>query len=419
MKRIALISEHASPLAVLGGVDAGGQNVYVKEIARQLTQKGFMVDVFTRRENTSYPRCINWMKGVRVVHVDAGPPVPVNKEALLPYMAAFRDDMIQFIEEEQINYHLVHANFFMSALVAMELKSILKIPYVVTYHALGHIRRLFQGDNDQFPPERLEIERQTMAAADAIIAECPQDREDMIQYYDVSPKKIVVVPCGVNLQEMYPIDKQMARLMLKLPPKEKVILQLGRIVPRKGVDNVIQALAHLNCRKENIRLIIVGGGLEFFQHNHELQRLRLLAKSLGISYAVQFVGHKNREELKYFYSAADLFITTPWYEPFGITPLEAMACGTPVIGANVGGIKYSVVDGQTGKLVPPRDPKALSEAITEMLAQPERLQKMGEKAISRVQKLFTWDRVATNLGKLYDHVIFHHYQEEQKIKRAI
>ncbi|MET3877682.1 glycosyltransferase family 1 protein [Chitinophaga sp. OAE865] len=422
MKRIAFISEHASPLAILGGVDAGGQNVYVAELARQLTQKGYAVDIFTRRENRDYPRCLQWRQGIRIIHVDAGPPEVIEKEKLLPYMAAFREDMLKFIKEERMDYLLIHANFFMSALVAMELKCLLHIPYVITFHALGHIRQLYQGENDRFPPERLVIEEQAMMMADGIVAECPQDREDLLKYYDAPADRIAVIPCGVNLDELFPIDKQLARIMLRLPKEEKILLQLGRIVPRKGIDNVIQALSKLSCRRhQNVRLIVVGGDANPTQHNHEAQRLKMLAKELGVTAGIQFAGHKNRDELKYYYSAADLFITTPWYEPFGITPLESMACGTPVIGANVGGIKYSVADGVTGKLVPPRDPDALATAISELLHAPGRLNEMGEQAVRRVRKLFTWQQVASRMHKLYSEVLARSAgrSEAAAIKRAV
>lgn len=417
MKRVAFISEHASPLAVLGGIDAGGQNVYVGELARQLAQKGYAVDIFTRRENKDYPRCLRWMQGIRIIHIDAGPPEQIEKERILPYMAAFRDDMLRFIREEKIDYQLMHANFFMSALVAMELKGILHIPYVVTFHALGHIRRLFQGDQDRFPPERIAIEEQTMAAADAIIAECPQDREDLLEHYNAMAEKIAVIPCGVTPDEFFPIDKQMARILLRLPQDERILLQLGRVVPRKGIDNVIQALAKLGGGQQKTRLIIVGGDARPTQHNHEAQRLRMLAKELGVAARICFAGYKNRDELKYYYSAADLFITTPWYEPFGITPLEAMACGTPVIGANVGGIKYSVVDDVTGKLIPPKDPDALADAINQLLANPEKREAMGEAAVSRIRKLFTWQQVAGRMLKLYETVLAQ--QDAQHIRTAI
>lgn len=408
--RIAFISEHASPLAALGGVDAGGQNVYVGELARQVAKKGFEVDIFTRRESPAYPRCLQWGQHIRIIHVDAGPPECVEKEKLLPYMAAFRDDMISFIREEGIHYHLVHANFFMSALVAMELKTRLHIPFVVTFHALGHVRKLHQGGQDRFPPERTDIEEEAIRQADMVIAECPQDKEDLIRHYNAPPEKITIIPCGVNPEEMFPLNKQVARMHLKLPLDEHILLQLGRMVPRKGVDNVIEALGKMKYMGKKTRLIIVGGEAEVCGEgiNPEIARLKKVAKEAGVQQSVTFAGRKSRDELKYYYAAADLFITTPWYEPFGITPLEAMACGTPVVGAAVGGIRYSVQDGKTGALVPPRQPEALAEKLNTLLADPALLAAMGQQAIRRVHNLFTWHHVAHKMVLVYEQIITRH-----------
>lgn len=405
--KIAFISDHASPIAALGGVDTGGQNVYVGELAWQLAKKGYEVDIFTRWEHPQLPRCVQWRDGVRVVHIKAGPVECIPKEQLLPYMAMFRENMLAFIREENISYELIHANFFMSAQVAMELKALLHIPFVVTFHALGHIRRLHQGEQDKFPPERLEIETTAIRQADYIIAECPQDREDLMKYYQAPAEKIRVIPCGVNPEEMFPVDQRLARMRLKLPQDDFILLQLGRMVPRKGVDNVIQALPRLKYTGMRTRLIIVGGEEEVCGRgfNPEIARLKQLAKDLGVQQSVTFAGRKGREELKYYYAAADIFITTPWYEPFGITPLESMACGTPVIGADVGGIKYSVLDGKTGSLVPPNDPQALAEKISELLQRRPLLEEMGRNAIKRVQTLFTWQRVAQLMSRLYEKAI--------------
>lgn len=400
MTRIAFISEHASPLAALGGNDAGGQNVYVCELAKQLAAAGYLIDIFTRRESENVERCITWPGGIRIIHVNAGPAKIIPKESLLPYMAAFRDDMLSFMAEENISYQLIHANFFMSALVAMELKAQVNIPFVVTFHALGHIRRIHQGDQDRFPVERIAIEEDVIRKADRIIAECPQDMDDLINYYDAPKEKITIIPCGVNPEEVYPVDKQLARALLKLPANEKILLQLGRMVQRKGVDNVIKALSMLKNRK--VQLVIVGGGEDT---TLEMNRLMRLAKRTGVESRITFAGYKDRRELKYYYAAADLFITTPWYEPFGITPLEAMACGTPVIGSNVGGIKYSVADGKTGVLVPPHDPDKLCRAINSLLRAPVLMEQMSRNAVKRVSSLFTWQLVAQKMQIVYQDII--------------
>ncbi|MBL4675085.1 MAG: glycosyltransferase family 1 protein [Mucilaginibacter sp.] len=402
-KRIAMISEHASPLANLGGVDTGGQNVYVAQSARHLAAQGYLVDVFTRKDEDTLDAVVNWLPGVRVIHVEAGPVAKVAKEELLPHMKAFKLNMLRFIKNENIEYTLVHANFFMSAWVAMGLKEEIGVPFVVTFHALGHVRRIHQQEADKFPAERLTIEEQAVQMADHIIAECPQDKDDLIQYYKASEEKISIVPCGFSHHEFSPMDKACARKILGLPQDEHIILQLGRMVPRKGVDNVIQALAGVKVKDKQVRLLIVGGECEELDEETcpEYARLLTIARKHGVVEQVIFAGRKNRDRLRYYYAAADIFVTTPWYEPFGITPLEAMACGTPVIGSDVGGIKYSVKDGETGVLVDPHHPAELANAITDLLGDPSLLTEMSENAVDRVNRYFTWAKVAEQIIMVY------------------
>jgi glycosyltransferase involved in cell wall biosynthesis len=286
------------------------------------------------------------------------------------------------------------------------------IPYVVTYHALGQVRRIHQKEQDKFPAERLEIEEETAARAAKVIAECPQDKEDLENLYHVTPSNITIVPCGFCPSEFYPINQSYARSFLGLRQDENIILQLGRMVPRKGVDNVIKALPHLKNNNKKTRLVIVGGGSEIPDPNlcPEIRRLQKLAEENGVASSVTFVGRKDRAVLKYYYSAADIFITTPWYEPFGITPLEAMACGTPVIGAKVGGIKFSVQDGVTGYLIPPKDEVALAHEIDHLLERPNTIRKMQTNALKRVHHLFTWNQIAESIAAVYEEVFAAHNQ---------
>jgi D-inositol-3-phosphate glycosyltransferase len=406
-KRIALISEHASPLANLGGVDTGGQNVYVAQLAKHLAGEGYLIDVYTRREDTLVDEIVEWVPGVRVIHVKAGPQAVLIKEELLQYMNEFKDNMVAFIINQQLNYSLVHANFFMSALVASGLKKELNIPFVVTFHALGHVRRIHQAEKDKFPVERLQIEEDAVKHADHIIAECPQDRDDLVNYYNAPLDKITIIPCGFSAAEFYPIEKAVARKLLNLPVDEHIILQLGRMVPRKGIDNVIRALGNLKSTGKPVKLVVVGGECEQLEEEKSPEYARLLniAREHNIIGSVIFAGRKNRDQLKFYYAAADLFITTPWYEPFGITPLESMACGTPVIGSNVGGIKYSVADGVTGALVPPENAVALADKITEIIADDTLLKQMSANAIKHVNTHFTWAKVASQVDKLYKNLL--------------
>lgn len=399
--KIAFISEHASPLALLGGTDNGGQNVYVAELAIQLAKKGYEVDIFTRRDNPGDQEIYEFAPGVRVILVAAGPAKAIPKEELLPYMLDFRREMERFISVYKLNYELIHANFFMSGLVAMELKERLDVPFVITFHALGHIRSLHQGTMDKFPAERIDLERLIVKNADKIIAECPQDQSDLINYYQAAPEKILTIPCGFNPEHFFPVSKSECRSLLNLKDDEHIVLQLGRMVRRKGIDHVIEAFAKIDHQKPN-RLIIVGGEQVDIENDEERTRLLQLAIDLGISDKVIFAGRKNRDELKYYYSAADVFLTVPWYEPFGITPLESMACGTPVIGSRVGGIKHTVVDGVTGYLVNPKDPEALANKLNGLLFNKELIDEMSRNAIQHVNQHFTWQQVADMMADCYE-----------------
>jgi D-inositol-3-phosphate glycosyltransferase len=407
-RRIALISEHASPLAVLGGVDAGGQNVYVDHLARQLAALGDQVDVFTRRDDPGLPDVVDFAPGVRVVHVDAGPAAPVAKEQLIPFMPEFTARMLRWLTSTGERYDVSHANFFMSGLVAADLKQELGLPFVMTFHALGRVRRQFHGAEDGFPDERFAIEDRIVAEADRLLAECPQDEEDLIRLYNADPGRIAIVPCGFDPAEFAPMSRPLARLELGLDPAERILLQLGRMVPRKGVDNAIRGLARLQ-RDHNLpaRLLIVGGADR--QPNPDLTpeigRLREIAEEEGVADRVVFVGRRDRHELATYYNAADIFVSTPWYEPFGITPLEAMACGVPVLGSNVGGIKFSVRDGETGYLVPPNDPSALAERAAHLFHHPKLLSVLGRQGVRRVNDLFTWERVAAGVAATYEDVL--------------
>ncbi|HCF27204.1 MAG TPA: phosphoheptose isomerase, partial [Cyanobacteria bacterium UBA11049] len=266
--------------------------------------------------------------------------------------------------------------------------------------------------------------------ADRIIAECPQEKEDLWRFYQADPAKITIIPGGFDTNQFSPIGKALARVALGLHPEERVILQLGRMVPRKGVDTVIRGFARFvkevrGERQEDqcfspsassaspappappARLLIVGGESEEPLPSlcPEIGRLQAIAKDEGISSQVTFVGQRGRDALKWYYSAADVFITTPWYEPFGITPVEAMACGTPVIGSNVGGIKFTVQDGETGYLVPPRDPAAIASHLAYLYQNPLVLEQLRAGAIQRANELFTWQKVTSAIAELYQQVL--------------
>ena len=402
MRRVALVSEHASPLGALGGVDGGGQNVYVAQLACHLAARGWRVDVLTRADDPGLPAVLDWRPGVRVVHVAAGPAEALPKEALLEHMPSFAVVARAHCAAE--GYDLLHANFWMSGLVCAEVKRATGIPFVVTFHALGRVRRQHQGAADGFPDARFAIEERVAREADLVIAECPQDRDDLIALYGADPARIRLAACGVDPEEFRPVDRRAARAVLGLPQDVFILLQLGRMVPRKGVDTVIEGFAAFRAATgAKARLLVVGGqdAMPDPATDPELARLTRLAAHRGAADAVTFTGRRDRDVLRYHYAAADAFATLPWYEPFGITPLEAMASGVPVIGARVGGIKHSVVDGETGLLVPPRDPAAFAQALARLHAEPELRARLGRAGRARVLDRFTWERVARDVETIY------------------
>jgi D-inositol-3-phosphate glycosyltransferase len=406
---IAMISEHASPLAMIGGVDAGGQNIYVAHTARHLANLGYLVDIFTRRDSDDLPDVVEWIPGVRVFHVRAGAATFVRKESLLPHMAEFARavvDEARAARDRGAAYAICHAHFFMSGLVARRLKQVLGIPYVVTFHALGRVRLLHQ-PRDEFPPQRCILEQMVIDTADAVVAECPQDEMDLQRHYRTPPSRTRMIPCGFDPDELQPVDRGEARERLGVPADRPIVLQLGRMVPRKGVDTVIRALGILE-RHHALRplLLIVGGESPTPDPvlTPEIGRLQRIAAEEGVAADVRFVGQRPRSELRYFYSAADVFVTMPWYEPFGITPVEAMACGIPVIGARVGGVQYSVEDGRTGFLVEARNADALARRLAHVFSNPSILRLLGRRARHRAWEHFTWNEVSRSLADLYAEV---------------
>lgn len=412
MWRIAIVSEHASPVAPPGSVDSGGQNIYVGQVARQLAIRGHQVDIFTRRDSPCLPCEMPWGEGVRIVHVEAGPARGLPKEELLPFMDDFRRFMEVWFASRTQNYDLIHANFFMSAMASMPIARRVGIPLIVTFHALGRVRRQHQAEADHFPDRRFAIEEDIVRGADRIIAECPQDRNDLITLYGAHAERIRTVSCGYDPEEMWPMDKADLRRRMGWDANAFYLLQLGRMVPRKGVDNVIRGLAHLrHDHGVDARLCIVGGSSvdPSRETSPELARLAHVAREQGVERAVEFTGRRDRQELRHFYGASDVFVTTPWYEPFGITPVEAMACGRPVIGSDTGGIRYTVVDGETGFLVPPKDPVALAARLAVLANNAGLAQRMGTAGLRRASRLFTWERVGIELEHVFDAAIAEKY----------
>jgi D-inositol-3-phosphate glycosyltransferase len=391
--RIAMVSEHASPLAVLGGADAGGQNVHVAALSLALAQRGHQVEVYTRRDDPDSPERVPLGPGVEVVHVPAGPAEQIPKDNLLPYMQAFGQWMGRQWSPEPPD--VVHAHFWMSGVACLEARRAVTFPFAQTFHALGVVKRRHQGAADTSPPQRLEIEARLASEADAVIATATDEVRELLDL-DAPADSMHVVPCGVDI--FRPSLPQDHWWRVRHGGR---ILSLGRLVERKGVDTVIAALAQL----PNAELVVAGGPTVAFNNDPEVRRLRAVADRLGVADRVRLVGPVSREDVPALIRSADIVACTPWYEPFGIVPLEAMACGRPVVAAAVGGMLDTVVDGVTGVRVPPKDPDRLAVALKELLDDPARRRRLGAAGAARVAEKYTWAIVAAETEQVYGRIV--------------
>ena len=426
LTRIAFLSEHASPVAVLGGADAGGQNVYVDEVSRNLARRGYAVDVSTRRDSMDAPEIIKWAPGVRVINLQAGPAQPRPKDELWPFMPEFRAAFLRFMVRDEARYDLIHGNFWMSGWVASELRQRLGIPAVQIFHATGKTKKRHQKKVDTSPGDRIKTELSIVREVDRIIAQCPAERSELIDDYRADPARVVIIPSAVNTRVFRPVSQAEARSHIGLEQEGKVIVYVGRMLPRKDIRNIVRALALLLKKDENnaasyiqpITLLVVGGETITPDPTAtpEIGELQRLATELGIAEHVRFVGKRQANELHYYYSAGDVTVTTPWYEPFGLTPLEAMACGRPVIGSAVGGLTFTIKDGETGLLVPPRNPAALATSLQQLLSSPQVCTKMGLAARKRVEREFTWSIVAMRTAALYEAVLAERVSEPLSVE---
>jgi glycosyltransferase involved in cell wall biosynthesis len=347
---------------------------------------------------------------VRVVNLPAGPARFVPKDDLPPFMPAFRDELIRFARRERIDYDVIHGNFWMSGWVATELKRQFGVPVVQLFHALGTTKRRHQREADTSPSDRIDVERDIVRSVDRVIATCPAEQADLMREYRAEPGRLEVIPLGVDLELFRPKDRRAARAQIGLGLRDDdfVVVYVGRVLPRKDIRNVISALAHLGKHGDEqcarIKLLIVGGEsrLPDPATTPELGELQRLAEELGVADRVIFTGKRRQDELRDYYGAGDVMVTTPWYEPFGLTPLEAMACAKPVIGSDVGGLSFTIRHGETGLLVPPRSPEALGAAIRALLDDPDRRVTMGVAGRDRVERDFTWRSVAEHTASLYE-----------------
>jgi len=410
--RIAMLSYHTCPLALLGGKDTGGMNVYVREVTRQLGIMGIHVDVFTRSQDEHVPHILHDLGyGNRIVHVRAGPEVPVPKSELTGYLPEFVQGIQDFANSKNITYDLVHSHYWMSGIAAMELKAAWHVPIVHMFHTLVIMKNRVAQTPDEVEGEyRLEGERKVLQNADRIVVATPAELAQLQWLYQADISKMVIIPPGVDIGRFYPIPPDEAKEFIGVAPCGRMLLFVGRIEPLKGLDILIEAIgimSHKGLMKDNpFCLAVIGGDPDVCPEDmdKEMARLQALREQYGLEDFVAFLGQRSQDSLPYYYSAAEAVVVPSQYESFGMVALEAMACGTPVVASQIGGLAYLVQDGVTGFTVPVDEPEALANRLTALLLDPNLRQRMGKQAV-KVAQDYAWEKIANRLLDLYNNTL--------------
>lgn len=409
---IAMISYHTCPLATLGGKDTGGMNVYVAELTRFLGKAGIHVDVFTRSQDEHVPHVLhNLGYGNRVVHIPAGPEIPLPKKELASYLPDFVEGILNFTQAKGLRYDIIHSHYWMSGIAAEKLKAEWNTPIIHMFHTLVLMKNRVARSPEEVEGEyRLEGERRILQTADRIIAATPAEQSQLEFLYGANSKKLRVIPPGVDLSRFYPIPRDEAREVIGVPVKNRMILFVGRIEPLKGLETLIRAVAWMQQASELLccphSLVIVGGDPEESELsvNAEMARLQNLVKSLGVRDFVLFLGKRDQESLPYYYSAADVVVVPSHYESFGMVALEAMACGTPVVASQVGGLAFLVQDGTTGFVIPDGEPEILGNRLKELILNTDLRDRLGQQAHLLAQS-YSWERIAGEIQSVYLEVL--------------
>ncbi len=395
--KIAMLSVHSCPLGMLGGRDTGGMNVYIRELARELAKRGYAVDIYTREHQQPHEPIISLGKNVRLIHLEAGGNEEMPKVALYTCLHNFMCGVENFRKSDSTRYDLIHSHYWLSSLVGKQLQGWWRVPHVVMFHTLGAVKNCI-GIGEDETELRIESEREIVASCDLIVASTHREKTELIRHYDATPQKVTVIPCGVNLDLFRPLDKEIARKVLKLNHR-KVILFVGRIEPLKGLDRLLRALTYLNGG-ERPQLLIVGGD-EYSRH--QLQVLQNTARELGIDDRITFAGSVSQEKLPLYYSAADVCVIPSYYESFGMVALESLACGTPIVATDVGGMRQIIRSNQLGRIVNDNSPPELADAISGLLSDQAKTQdwKIRREAIAK----FSWKTIADRVLQEYNRLL--------------
>ncbi|MBN1955075.1 MAG: glycosyltransferase [Anaerolineae bacterium] len=406
MLRVAQFSVHTCPLATLGGKETGGMNVYVRDLSRELLRRGYLIDVYTRSQDPAIPRVSQALgRRGRVIHVPAGPQRPYSKYQVHDHLPEFVAGVLAQVEADGIAYDLIHSHYWLSGGVAQELRQRWGVPIVHMFHTLGRLKNVVaQGAEAQEPELRIRVEEAIARSADRLIAATPSEQEQLIALYGAAAERIRVVPPGMDPARFYPLPADRAKDVVGLQRSRRSILFVGRIEPLKGLDTLLWAISLVKRRRPELTcgmcVPIIGGAPYRVSDNDEMARLQALREELGIGDVVTFLGAQDQDALPYYYAASEMVVMPSDYESFGMVALEAMACGTPVIVSDVGGLPYLVRHGWTGYRVPARDPGALADKIVRLLTDEGLRRRMGQRAACWAEK-YGWPTIADEVEKVY------------------
>lgn len=388
--RIAVLSMHSSPMGTIGQKDTGGMSIYLQELSRELGALGWQLDLFTRStragENGKVERL---SKNVRLVHVKAGPQQSVPKETLPRYLPQFQEQLERFRKGEGVGYDLLFSHYWISGLAGEGLRRSWKVPHLVMFHTLGAAKNE-AGVGRPEPSRRLEAEKELAQNCSGVIVPTEREKKKLVSACGASPSRVWIIPCGVNLERFYPRSKNAARNELGLERGEQVALFVGRPDPVKGLELLLHALALLPPGSAPLRLVVVG------DHEGDKARLQELCRALELRAPVHFAGTVEHSRLPFYHSAADLCLVPSYYESFGLTALEALACGTPVVAADVGGLREIIRQGETGHVVRRGSAAELAEKIERALRELPRL----DPAVIRESVYgYSWQAVARQVNR--------------------
>ncbi len=413
---IALISVHNDPAAEPGKEEASGQSIYVRQIGEALAKLGWQVDLFTRKAHLDDPTIVQHSPYCRTIRLVAGPQEFVPRDQLLPHLPEFVESFKAFQSKDGANYPLIHTNYWLSGWVGLQLKQQRNIQMLHTYHSLGAVKYRAMSPRPAIAEPRLATERQILEEANCVVATSPQELETL-QALVSGRGSVEVVPCGTDIDTFQSIPKGEARLKLGFAPHEQIVLYVGRFDTRKGIDTLVQAFAQLKgtgaqplanptpalkpTLSHDARLVFVGGTESDPADVAERQRIEQLVDELGLTQHTQFIGQVEYHLVPLYYTAADICVIPSHYEPFGLVAVEAMACGTPVVASDVGGLRFTVIPEETGLLVPPQDVEGFADAIARILNDDLWADTLRQQASLRVQQNFSWTGVAARLSDLY------------------